>query len=115
MPRTPLVVQSLTPNAISDALTVVTASTTNNHEFPNTGSVGILCVNKAAAAPVTITVVSVADSILGRVGDLVQAIAAGETRFIGPLNKNGFNQSTGLVHIDVDVDETDFEFFAIAV
>ena len=73
-----------------EAFTPVTTSDT----FRNTGKTILVVKNGGATDPVTVTITSKVTCNQGYTHDLTVTVAAGETKFIGPLPTARFNDPT---------------------
>ena len=83
----------------------------NDIEFQNDGRTLLLMKNAGTSGSQTATVISVA-SPDGRSQDQAVACGQGETSIAGPFPGQLWNQSTGLVNVDIST-EDNFSFAAI--
>lgn len=102
MARTALAIDdvALTGLELSDVLVPAVA---DGHYFSNSGD-PILVVKNAGASPVNVTVQTPYTRDGLALADLVVAVAAGETIFIGPFPSNTFDQvgaARGQVYVDL--------------
>lgn len=113
MPRTAIPIT--TNPALGGGVDSVAASATagdqaNNHEFINNGKTRILMIN-GSGGPLTATVISKSCSH-GRTLDVTMTAAAGDSSIYGPFPQGEFNQTGGLVNIDL-ADDTSISFLAL--
>lgn len=102
MARTALTVQEIGIHGGSiDAITWTAGDATNDHEFVNDGKTLLLV--KDSTGSQTVTIQSVEDPF-GREEDTVITTTAGEQSIAGPFSKALFNQSDGVVHVDLATD-----------
>lgn len=111
MPRvaiTETVMSSATPGALAN-VPLDTGDIVNDH-FMERGA--RLLVLNSGVGTVLVTIVSVA-SDLGRLGDIVETVPAGEIWVSSELPKNGWSQTGDSDRIYVDVDSVDARLAAI--
>lgn len=104
MARTPLTVQDIDNDGLK--ATYTSGDATDDHEFQNDrGDVFLHVLNGGASACVVdiITTYTAAGLALDDAGG---SVPAGEDWFFGPFNPALFNQSTGLVNVDIDQDSS---------
>ncbi|NLT36768.1 MAG: hypothetical protein GXX95_01220 [Methanomassiliicoccus sp.] len=89
-----LTVQKIVPTGIEPSMVAPTAST--GDKFYNSGRTFIEVAN-GSAAEITVTVDAKTPCDLGVDHDLVVAVGAGDTKKIGPFNKNRFDDAQGYV------------------
>lgn len=99
MPRTALTVQTISLTGLTPAF--VAGDAVNHHEFLNDGN-AYLEVKNTSGSPVNVTIQTPAKMGGMDVTDLVVSIPAtsGDKR-IGPFSTRTFNQSGGLVYVDL--------------
>lgn len=101
---------AITVNALGYAggATVVwtAADKTNDHSFVNDGKT-LLLVKNGSGGAMSITVKSVKDEH-GRTGDVVLSLADSAEGVFGPFKPSIFNQTGGVVNVDIDADTTSF-------
>lgn len=102
MARTSIPVVAIGNQGAVDPIVWTTGDATNDHEFLNDGKT-IVIVRNGGGVGITVSVISVADEA-GRTGDLAIAVAAGDYCIFGPLKQAWWNQSGGVVHVDLDTD-----------
>lgn len=98
------------PNGKVEIAAPVDGNSALGHYFPLVPGAKLYVRNGHATDPVQVTVASVADDI-GRTGDIVQSVAAGETWKFGPFAAKGFMQSGadfGSVFVNLDVTKAGF-------
>lgn len=102
MARTSLTVQSTTAfGGGIDDVTFTAADATNDHSFLNTGRTFLIMKNDDAS-PHTATIPGVANSrTFNAAPSVTLTCGAGEICFYGPFLPNAFNQTDGVVHLDV--------------
>lgn len=88
------------PNLYTSALTTTQGNSTDNHTMVNEGKTLLTIANTSGSA-VTLTVVSIADPVTGRTGDIAVSVANNTTRLFGPFPKYLFNQAGNVVNINV--------------
>lgn len=104
MPRTSIPITEIGLNGSLNPIVWTAADSTNDMMFDNDGRT-VLLIRNASAGAVNVTVKSVADEA-GRTGDIVMAVAAGNTSAVSPLRPAWWNQRSGdigKVHVDFDV------------
>jgi len=88
------------PNLYSGNLTKTNGNSSDNHTLANDGKT-VLLVENSSGSSVTVTIVSVADPVTGRTGDISLAVADGQNRLFGPFPKYLFNQAADVVNVNV--------------
>lgn len=101
MARQEITVQDLDRAASLDA--AYDAGHADGHSFVNDGR-QIVHVKNGSGAPVDVTIPTPALSSGLAIADLVVTVAATDEAFIGKLPPALFNQSTGVVHIDLSLE-----------
>lgn len=109
MARTSITVEEVLSHA-TEELTYTSGDATNDMQFVNTGR-EVLIVKGATTPTGTVTVKSVQD-YNRRTGDLTQAVSASKEYWMGPFPPTLFNQSDGVVHVDLD-DDTDISMTVV--
>ena len=100
MARDILTVQEIVRTGLNPSLSA--GDSANGHEFVNDGKTYVEVVN-GGGSPIVVTIPT-PGSIDGlAIADRTVSVPAGETRKIGPF-PNTYNQSGGLVYIDLDDD-----------
>ena len=112
MPRTDIPVQQMASHGagLSD-VQFTAADDTNDHSFINDGNV-LLMMKNVSAGIKTADIISIANR-WGRTGD--QTLTCPATTGIsqaGPFPKSVWNQSGGVVHVDL-TDDVDISFAAV--
>lgn len=103
MARVSLTVQDIPANGGTlDDITFTAADATNDHSFENDGRCLVLVKNDDASSH-TVDVISVADEH-GRTGDRTITAGAGDICISGPFLPANWNQSGGVVHLDLTDD-----------
>jgi hypothetical protein len=112
MARTAIPVQSI-PNwgGVLNNITETAADDVNDHEIANEGESVLVFMRNEDASVKTATIVSVGDRF-GRDGDETLSANAGAISCAGPFKAELFQQSGGLVHVDI-ADDTNVTFFAL--
>lgn len=112
MARTNIPVQQMLSHGEGDTDVQFTAGDdTDKHSFINDGTV-LLLMKNTAGAPKTADIISVANRH-GRTGDQTLTCPANTGISIaGPFPKSVWNQSGGVVHVDL-TDDTDISFAAV--
>lgn len=110
MPRDTMTVQTAAKLSEIDTVSKTTVVAANGLDFTNDGQSIVMFENYDGSAR-TVTVVSVADPVTGRSGDLTVTVpaisgAVAGTSFIPPLPQHLFNQSSGKVNINIDAATT---------
>ena len=103
-------VQKIPGQGSIDDITLTAADAGLAHEFVNSGNELLYIVNADASSKTT-TIVSVPDS-LGRIQDDVITTLAGGFSIAGPFVKSAWNQSTGVVNVNIS-DDTSLSFALI--
>lgn len=88
------------PNLYTSALTTTQGNSSDNHTMVNDGRTILECTNTSGSA-VTVTIVSVADPVTGRTGDIAVSVSNNTSRIFGPFPPPLFNQSGGVVNVNV--------------
>lgn len=104
MPRTALAITDIALGAAAQ-LTGAGADQANGMNFPNAGDL-LLVIYNGDGATRTVTVASVPQAPLGRIGDIVRAITTLGIGVVGPLRPDAFNQSDGTVNVDFSAGTT---------
>lgn len=110
MARTVITVQDVPYQGSVNPVTFTAADQANGMEFANDGRTVLVVKNDDVAAK-QVTIDSVPSSV-GRTGDIVESVAAGEISYHGPFIKAIWNQSGGVMHVDFDAD-TNLEVAAL--
>jgi len=110
MPRARITANPIPFQGSDEQLTGTAGDATNDMDFINDGEQLIL-IDNADASPVAITFVSVADQ-WGRTQDEVVTVPAGEKGFAGPFTPGIWNQTGGVVHVDM-VSDTSLTLYSI--
>lgn len=100
MARTALTITDISQNSELNPIAYDSGDSANNNEFENDGNTVLVFKNDTGASR-TVTIYSVPDEA-GRTGDISVTVANGDEMFIPPLQRNWWNQSGGVVHVDVD-------------
>ena len=107
MARTDIPVQEIgIHGGAIDELTWTAADEANDHSFVNDGKTLLLCKNDSGSAWV-IDVDSVADPY-NRIQDLAMSVNATSVGIAGPFGKNIWNQSDGVVYVNITVETSAF-------
>jgi len=100
MARTEIVATQITIDGVAQP--TATVGLTGGHKFLNDGAVFVECYNSSTGSlictfqtPRTIHGLAVAERPV--------TVAAGVTRLVGPFNIEDYNQSDGMVYLDLDV------------
>ncbi len=103
MPRTaiPIFEMAGQVSPANAVITTIAGDSTNDHDWllKDGDLLWAICAGGAS----TMTIPCTADE-LGRDDNIVISFGAGETRMIGPLNRLGYAQADGKIHIDLTVD-----------
>lgn len=100
MPRT-VVPKTGTGVAAGVPLSTVAIDAANDHELANDGSTIIAITNSSGTNTITVDIPT-SVTVKGRaVGDDQGIVAISSTKYFGPFDPNMYNQSAGLVHIDI--------------
>jgi len=101
------------PNLYTAAITLTNGDASNHHSFVNDGRTRLRVRNSSGGAT-TVTVSSVADSVTGRLGDIAVSVADGAEREFGPFPPSLFNQSTGVVNVDLSAGGSNVKLSAVS-
>jgi hypothetical protein len=103
MPRTAIAVTNVpTPYDVDgETVTLTNADTVNHHDFDATRAELLLVLNTDAAVARTVTIKAVADRF-GRAVDSLFAVPALGYRVFNLRALEGWQQTTGKIHVDVD-------------
>lgn len=100
MARVPITISQSPGIGTPAVVTWTAADIADDHTLFNDGETSLIVRNPDAVNAVTVTIVSVECSH-GRTGDIEQAVAAETTRVFGPFPKGLFNQSDGVINVDL--------------
>lgn len=104
MARTALTVQVIDLDGLVASYT--SGDATNDHEFQNDRGDIILHVKNAGASPCVVDIITAATFAGLALDDAGGTVATGTEAFFGPFDPALFNQSTGLVNVDLDQDSS---------
>ncbi len=106
MPRTDLPVTDIVRTGTGNAGTLVAGDDANEHEFENDGRTIICALNTGGASILTFITPGTVDTLAIADHTVSVAIHATKVTLIGPFPPSIYNQSDGLVNIDLDDDTT---------
>jgi hypothetical protein len=108
---------TITEHALSrlsgTAITYVTANSTDNHAFDNSGGKKALLIKNGSASPFTATIVTPATVDGMAIPDLAVTVAAGATAIVGPFPDGTYNQSDDTVNVDASATSADVKLAII--
>ena len=112
MPRTAIGGTSLinapgTNNYTGTVVVMLAADIANQNSFVSTGKEMVI-VHNSGAAPHTVTINSVNDANLRTQDITAVSVAADEHRVFGPFKKDGWAQTTNVIHIEANNAEIEF-------
>lgn len=81
-------------------LPMTAADVTDKNQFTCSGN-DLIFAHNSGASPATISINSVADPQLGRMGDIAgYSLGAGEYAIFGPFSRAGWQQSDGFLYLE---------------
>lgn len=101
------------PNLYTSAVTLTNGDATDHHSMVNDGQTRLRVRNSSGGAT-TVTIASVADPLTGRTGDIAVSVADGTEREFGPFPPYLFNQSTGVVNINLSAGGSGVKLSAVS-
>jgi hypothetical protein len=104
MARTALTVQDIDNDGLH--ATYTSGDATNDHEFANARGDVFLHVLNGGASPCVVDIITTFEREGLALEDAGGSVPAGEDWFFGPFDPGLYNQSTGLVYVDLDQDSS---------
>lgn len=105
MARTALTVLEIDIDGLINP-TLTSGDATNDHEFANARGDVFLYVDNAGASPCVVDIITSFSRQGLALEDAGGSVPAGQLGLFGPFDPSLFNQSSGLVYVDIDQDSS---------